>query len=172
MSRNLEFPVRGLLALLHERVKHHDLPPDHRAEENTRDSFCGFESQFKKPLTHRARVRHSEIGTVNLHAFRVPYKSSNKTGRKRMNLVLDSAAVKGDLPVHGGSIAYLLCTLIKVKPNLSGRRDRNGGSTLLRSRFGRRFPTRKDNDRRMTFECPGQHLRPLNPEIDPANRSK
>src|SRR5450759_553058 len=111
IPRNLELPFRSLFALLHELVKHHDLPPDHSAKEYACNSFSGLESQLEQPIAHCARVRLSDGRAIDLHALGISHKAGNKTDRQRVDLGLDSAAVKGDLPVHSFSIADSLCLL-------------------------------------------------------------
>jgi len=54
-------------------------------------------------------VGHSEVGAIHLHALGKSHKAGNKTGRQRVDLGLDSGALKGDLPVHGFIIADSLC---------------------------------------------------------------
>ena len=83
--------------------------PDHCAVQDAGDALFSFEAKLEQPLAHRSRMRHTQVGAINFHPFRVAQESGEQSGRERMNFRFEPLAVEGDLPVHARSIANALC---------------------------------------------------------------
>jgi len=81
-------------------MQHHNPSPHEHALENSCYTFRRLEPEFEKAATHRTGMGHSEVGTVEFHAFGIAQKARHETGRQLKQLLLERCAVKRDLPIH------------------------------------------------------------------------
>jgi hypothetical protein len=64
---NAQFGLRYFARFLDERVKNDDPLANLRAVEHASYAFRPARAQFEQSITHCARVRHTQIGTMGLH---------------------------------------------------------------------------------------------------------
>ena len=86
---------------------------------------------------------HSQIRPERVHFLRISQKARKQAGWESEDLGLDALVVEGDVPGHGRSIAYPLCTLsraiiasgaegpVREMAKATGGLARGSGLTLL-----------------------------------------
>jgi len=92
-KRYIEFPFWCLIRLFYETVENYDLSSDHGAEKCSSNPFFCLGTDFKKAITKRTCMRHSQVGTVFFHAYGQCPESSTQANRPSIKLSFDSSIV-------------------------------------------------------------------------------
>jgi hypothetical protein len=139
LPRGLQLLWRRLVRLLHELVEKDDSPFNDRAIEHPGNSFGRLDPQLEEPTTHRSRMRHAQIWTMDLHALRVSNETGDEAAREGQDFILNPPTEEADGPGHDRSIAFTLCMMTKrTRANLTSHPESFdlAGSEPTESGFG------------------------------------
>src|SRR6266571_388589 len=107
-SGNFQFFLRCLVGLFDKAVQHDDLVSNRPAVKHPCDPFPAMRADFKQPLAHRTRVRHSKVRSMHDH----PLGDSGIAGADAHRQVIhephDVFTVVNDFPISHDMLTNLL----------------------------------------------------------------